>query len=91
VPQSIDPVWHLFVVRHPRRDDLRVHLEKSGVGTIIHYPVPPHLQEAYASAGYARGAFPITEAMANEVLSIPIGPHLSESQAEYVVDQITSF
>ena len=91
VPQSIDPVWHLFVVRHPRRDDLRLHLEKSGVGTIIHYPVPPHLQEAYASAGYARGAFPITEAMANEVLSIPIGPHLSESQAEYVVDQITSF
>jgi len=91
VPQSIDPVWHLFVVRHPRRDDLRVHLEKSGVGTIIHYPVPPHLQEAYASAGYARGAFPITEAMANEVLSIPIGPHLSETQAEYVVDQITSF
>lgn len=91
VPQSIDPVWHLFVVRHPRRDDLRLHLEKSGVGTIIHYPVPPHLQEAYASAGYARGAFPITEAMANEVLSIPIGPHLLESQAEYVVDQITSF
>lgn len=91
VPQSIDPVWHLFVVRHPRRDDLRLHLEKSGVGTIIHYPVPPHLQEAYSSAGYARGAFPITEAMANEVLSIPIGPHLSESQAEYVVDQITSF
>jgi len=91
VPQSTDPVWHLFVVRHPRRDDLRLHLEKSGVGTIIHYPVPPHLQEAYASAGYAKGAFPITEAMANEVLSIPIGPHLSETQAEYVVDQISSF
>lgn len=91
VPQWADPVWHLFVVRHPRRDDLQHHLEKAGVGTIIHYPLPPHLQEAYASDGYAKGDFPITESMADELLSIPIGPHLSEAEAEYVADQISAF
>jgi dTDP-4-amino-4,6-dideoxygalactose transaminase len=91
VPPWADPVWHLFVIRHPRRDELRLHLESNGVGTIIHYPVPPHLQEAYSSDGYSKGDFPITERLAAEVLSIPIGPHLTESQAEYVVDQIWSF
>jgi len=91
VPEWADPVWHLFVIRNPRRDALQQHLKDAGIGTIIHYPIPPHLQAAYADHQFNQGDFPITEAMAKEVLSIPIGPHLTEAQAEYVVEQIWSF
>ena len=77
-PDWAEPVWHLYVVRHPRRDALQQALTDAGVGTLIHYPVPPHLQHAYASAAWHRGAFPLAERMADEVLSLPMGPHLSE-------------
>ena len=91
VPEWADPVWHLFMVRHPRRDLLQKHLTENGVGTIIHYPVPPHLQRAYAELGYTRGQFPISETMADEVLSLPMSAHLSPGQTSYVVQQLSTF
>jgi dTDP-4-amino-4,6-dideoxygalactose transaminase len=91
VPDYAEPVWHLYVVRHPRREALREHLERAGVGTIIHYPTPPHLQPAYGELGLGEGAFPIAEAMAREVLSLPMGPHVTEEQADHVVRALSSF
>ncbi|HEY1070155.1 MAG TPA: DegT/DnrJ/EryC1/StrS family aminotransferase [Thermomonas sp.] len=80
-----EPAWHLFVVRHPRRDDLQRGLGEAGIGTLIHYPLPPHRQQAYAGLGLADHAFPIASRLADEVLSLPMGPHLSVAQAEQVV------
>lgn len=91
VPEWADPVWHLFVVRQPDRKRFIEHLNAAGVGTLIHYPVPPHLQEAYADLGLTAGKFPISEQMANEVLSMPIGPHVNEHEADYVVSSVSSF
>lgn len=85
VPDWAQPVWHLFVVRHPRRDDFQQRLAQAGVQTLIHYPIPPHRQAAYAGLGIAPGTLPIAERLAAEVLSLPIGPHLSGAQAEQVV------
>lgn len=88
VPEAVEPSWHLFVVRSHDRNTLQERLTASGVGTLIHYPVPPHLQKAYAELKYARGGFPISESMANEVLSLPIGPHMSPEQPDYVASQL---
>jgi len=88
VPGWAEPVWHLFVARHPRRDALRQQLEDSGIGTLIHYPVPPHLSGAYAGEGWESGDFPTTEAMAGEILSLPMGPHLRESQVAEIAGAI---
>lgn len=85
VAEWADPVWHLFVVRHPRRDQLQKVLGESGVGSMIHYPIPPHLQPAYAELSYKSGDFPISEAIHREVLSLPIGPHLGDEQFRSVV------
>jgi dTDP-4-amino-4,6-dideoxygalactose transaminase len=87
VPSWAEPVWHLFVVRHPQRDAFQERLTQAGIGTLIHYPVPPHLSGAYADAGWKAGAFPLAEAMANSVLSLPIGPHLAREQADQVVKE----
>jgi dTDP-4-amino-4,6-dideoxygalactose transaminase len=75
------------MVRHPQRDLLQKHLTANGVGTIIHYPVPPHLQKAYAELGYARGSFPISERLAHEVLSLPMSAHQSVVATNYVAHQ----
>jgi dTDP-4-amino-4,6-dideoxygalactose transaminase len=91
VAPGADPVWHLFVVRHPRRDELQKHLAERGVGTLIHYPVPPHLQQAYAELGCAPGAYPLAEQEAREVLSLPMGPHLSDEEVEHVCSAVWSF
>ena len=82
VPEWADPVWHLYVVQHPQRDTLQSALTDAGVGTLIHYPIPPHLQQAYAAAGWARGAFPLAERMADQVLSLPIGPAMDMAAVE---------
>jgi dTDP-4-amino-4,6-dideoxygalactose transaminase len=76
VSEWAEPCWHLFVVQCPNRDALKDGLAASGVGTMIHYPTPPHLQKAYRDLGYREGAFPVAEAMARRVLSLPMGPHL---------------
>ena len=87
-PAWANPVWHLFVVRHPKRDQFQKALTDAGIGTLIHYPVPPHLSGAYTDAGFKRGAFPIAEASADSVLSLPMGPHLTLEQARKVVDAV---
>lgn len=81
LPDWAEPCWHLFVVRHPRRDELQQALTAAGVGTLIHYPIPPHLSGAYADAGLRRGDFPIAEVLADTVLSLPMGPHLDGRDA----------
>jgi dTDP-4-amino-4,6-dideoxygalactose transaminase len=88
VPAWAQPVWHLFVVRHDERDRFQQNLTERGVGTLIHYPVPPHLSGAYADQQMPNGMFPIAEALASTVLSLPIGPHLTQGQAETVVEEI---
>ena len=85
VPEWAEPVWHLFVVRHANRDSLQQALTHAGIGTLIHYPVPPHLSGAYADGNWHPGALPVAEALARSVLSLPMGPHLLEDQADEVV------
>lgn len=85
VPDWAMPAWHLFVVRHPDRAALQARLQQDGVATLIHYPVPPHRQQAYCGAGFTSGEFPIASAIAASVLSLPIGPHLSLEEAGKVV------
>jgi dTDP-4-amino-4,6-dideoxygalactose transaminase len=84
VPEWAEPVWHLYVVRHAQRDALAAKLAESGIGTIVHYPIAPHLQQAYAELGYKEGDFPIAEAIHREVLSLPMGPGLTAGQVEQV-------
>ncbi len=84
-------VWHLFVISAADRDQLQAHLEQRGVGTLVHYPIPPHLSEAYADLKYKRGDFPISERIADSVLSLPMGPHLHLDEAGYVVECIKEF
>jgi len=91
VPDWANPVWHLFVVRHPKRDLLQEYLHRNGVGTLIHYPLPPHLQEAYAELGYEHGQFPISEKLADEALSLPMSSHLSALELGHVVQKLSTF
>lgn len=86
VPDWVEPVWHLYVVLSPKRDALQKTLADAGVGTMIHYPIPPHLQSAYSGLGLGKGAFPIAERIHNEVLSLPICPHLTHEQTDRVID-----
>ncbi|WP_240125137.1 DegT/DnrJ/EryC1/StrS aminotransferase family protein [Thermomonas alba] len=89
VPDWAQPVWHLFVVRHPRRDDFQQRLAQAGVQTLIHYPIPPHRQQAYAGLGLAEGALPIAERLAAEVLSLPMGPHLPHADAKMIIGAVS--
>ncbi len=84
VPAEIEPVWHLFVVRHENRDALQTHLHAADIGTLIHYPIPPHLSGAYRAMGFSQGSFPVSEELAKTVLSLPIGPHLEMKQQKFV-------
>lgn len=84
VPDWAEPVWHLFVVRHEKRNALQNNLTDSGIGSMIHYPIPPHKQRAYSSHASSLNQFPIASLMANEVLSLPISPHLSLDDVQEV-------
>ncbi len=86
-----DPAWHLFVIQTKKRDELVEYLQENGVETLIHYPVPPYAQVAYKELNHLIPQFPISNASAQEVLSIPIGPHLKMEEAEYVCETINSF
>ncbi len=86
-----ESVWHLYVVRHPRRDELKKFLEDNKVGCAVHYPIPLHLQQAYARLGHKPGDFPATEKAARECLSLPIYPELTEVQIARVVEVIKNF
>lgn len=84
-------VYHLYVVRHPRRDALQQHLTARGIGTLIHYPVPPHRQRAYAGLGWPAGSLPIAEALAATCLSLPLWPGMTQEQVVAVAAAIQSF
>ena len=90
VPAGSEPVWHLFAVRTRRRNALVESLRARGIGVGIHYPEPPHLSRAYAGLGYGPGDFPVTEALADELQSLPIYPGISESRLQAVVDAVAA-
>jgi dTDP-3-amino-3,4,6-trideoxy-alpha-D-glucose transaminase len=84
-----EPVWHLFVVRSSERERLQAHLAARGVETLVHYPTPPHLAGAYAGDGWP--VLPMTEQLADTVLSLPIGPHMSDAAVSRVIAAVNSF
>lgn len=84
-------VWHQYVITCDERDRLIEYLNEKGIGTIIHYPVPPHLQECYTFLGHKVGDFPITEKFAKTVLSIPMYNGMTEEEQDYVIDSINAF
>ena len=88
VPEWAEPVWHLFAVRHRQRDKLQAALAAAGVGTLIHYPIPPHLSGAYAEAGWKPGDFPVAEEIAKTELSLPMGPHLGVKEQETAIQAL---
>lgn len=90
VPEWASPAWHLFVVASGEREALQQRLAAAGVTTLIHYPIAPHMQQCYASAGWKEGDFPLAEKMAREVLSLPIGPQLAASDVASVVRALMS-
>jgi dTDP-4-amino-4,6-dideoxygalactose transaminase len=81
-------VWHLYVVRHPKRNQLQITLADLGIGTMIHYPIPPHLQEAYKCLNLQKGKLPISEKIHDEVLSLPMGPTMTLSDADKVINAV---
>ncbi len=91
VPEWASPVFHLYVVRHADRDALQTHLTACGVGTLIHYPTPPHLSGAYRASFPDPAALPIAARLGAEVLSLPMGPHLGEDAAREVIRAVRSF
>jgi dTDP-3-amino-3,4,6-trideoxy-alpha-D-glucose transaminase len=87
-PQWAESVWHLYVVQTPLRAELMKALDAAGIGSLIHYPIPPHLQQAYADLGRPKGTFPLAERLAETVLSLPMGPHLKNDAVDKVADVI---
>jgi dTDP-4-amino-4,6-dideoxygalactose transaminase len=90
-PSWSKAVYHLYVIRSSDRDGLMSYLTRSGIGTGIHYPVPLHLQKAYAALGYIAGDFPVAESVAAEIVSLPMFPHLTDLQQVRVADEIRTF
>lgn len=84
-------VYHLYVVRTEQRNDLMKYLGEKGIGTMIHYPVPPHLQKAYSYMGYNRGSFPVAEQLADTSMSLPVWPGMTREQTDYTVGAIQAF
>jgi dTDP-3-amino-3,4,6-trideoxy-alpha-D-glucose transaminase len=90
-PGEATPAWHLYVVRTPHRDALRAHLTAAGIETGVHYPVPPHQQPAFAGTALAGLSLPVAERLADEVLSLPMGPHLTAADQDRAIDAVRSF
>lgn len=84
-------VWHLFVVKVEDRDKFQKYLEENGIGTVIHYPIPPHLSEAYKYLGYKVGDYPITEDYANTVVSLPLYNGMAKEEIDYVIEKINEY
>ncbi len=99
VPQVVTPrvaddrthIFHLYVIRAERRQKLQEHLSKEGIQTLIHYPLPVHLHSAYSDLGYGRGDFPVSEGLADEILSLPMHAELTDAQIDQVCDAIGRF
>lgn len=90
-PQWAEPVWHLYVVRTRQRVGLMETLNGAGIGSLVHYPIPPHLQQAYAGLGLSKGAFPLAEDLADTVLSLPMGPHVSFESVDEIAAAVRSY
>jgi len=90
VPSWAEPVWHLYVVQSSQRDALQKTLGEAGIGTLIHYPIPPHMQQAYMKTRFVKGQFPIAERLATQVLSLPIGPQLDDANMEVVTATVNT-
>ncbi len=88
IPNWAEPSWHLFVVRHSERNSFQKELASAGINTLIHYPIPPHLQPAYTELRFKRGAFSISESIHNTVVSLPIWPGMSKAQQQLVADAV---
>ena len=91
VVDDADPVWHIFAVRCNARDKLIEYLKKNGIGTAIHYPIPPHLQTCYKSLGYKQGDFPIAEELALTELSLPVFHGMTDEQVDKVITALNKF
>ena len=92
VPPWAESAWHLYVVRVPGDAAYRNHVQQqltaAGVGTMVHYPLPPHRQQAYASSNYLVDAFPVASMIAQTALSLPIGPHMTSAQQDIVIEAL---
>lgn len=91
VPDWAEPVWHIYVVRASDRDGLQARLAQAGIGTLTHYPIPPHMQEAYADLGIAPEDLPVARRLADEVLSLPMGPHLVREDIGAILHQVSGW
>lgn len=91
IREGATSVWHLFVIKSDERDRIQKYLEENGVGTVIHYPIPPHLSKAYEYLGYKKGDFPITERYAETVLSLPLYNGMTEEEQSYVIEVINRY
>ncbi len=85
VADSVKHVYHVYAIRAKKRDELARLFKERGVGAIIHYPIPLHLQKAYRDSGYKKGDFPVSETVAQEIISLPMHPHIKEKQIKYIV------
>lgn len=89
--KKVEHAWHQFVIRTAYRDELQKYLSDNGISTVIHYPIPPHLAEAYAYLGYKKGDFPIAEKTAHEILSLPLYIGMTSEEQDYVISKLNSF
>jgi len=89
--EDVKHIYHLYVIRYDARDKLAEHLQSKGISTLIHYPVPIHLQEAYSDLGYSKGSFPIAEEYSNIILSLPMFPELNEEEITYTANSIKEY
>ena len=85
---SVEHVYHVYAIRSRKRDVLFKELNAQGIGAIIHYPIPLHLQKAYAGLGYKEGDFPVAERVAKEIISLPMYPHIKKTEIKFVTDTI---
>ncbi|MEJ7826550.1 MAG: DegT/DnrJ/EryC1/StrS family aminotransferase [Segetibacter sp.] len=91
IAEGATHVYHLYVIRAKQRDELQKHLTAHGIGTLIHYPIPPHLQPAYANLGFKKGDFPVAEELADTSLSLPMWPGLQKTSVEYIAGVMKQF
>ena len=91
VAENATHVYHVYLVRTKHRDQLQKYLTDNGIGTLIHYPIPIHLQKAYQHLGFKKGDFPIAEEIADTCLSLPIWPGMKQSEVNYIAEKITDF
>ena len=89
--EHVNHVYHLYVIRAEKRDELQNYLKENGIGVAMHYPIPLHLTQAYAHLGHKKGDFPVAEKLADEILSLPMFPELSEVQIDYVCKKIEDY